>query len=311
MVKKAPLAIILPAYKGRFLSETLDSVAAQTCRDFVLYIGDDASPDALQEIVRPYESRLPLVYHRFDRNLGRTDLAGHWERCIALSDEPLVWLFSDDDLMPPDGVARVLEAARTRGMKRGLFRFPLEVIHGDGTVKFHAAPLPSRPVRGYDLLLDKLGGRVHSAAVEYVFSRDVWQDAGGFVHFPMAWCADDATWAAFADQAGDLVSLPGLPVRWRNAEEANISNSTAYDAEKLRATCLFLQWIGQRYAAHRGERELRRAVRRYLTIILRHSVRGNFSLAQLCHVARAAGELDSLAGLSILYHHLFKIKKLV
>ena len=155
MVKKASLAIILPAYKGRFLSETLDSVAAQTCRDFVLYIGDDASPDALQEIVRPYESRLPLVYHRFDRNLGRTDLAGHWERCIALSDEPLVWLFSDDDLMPPDGVARVLEAARTRGMKRGLFRFPLEVIHGDGTVKFHAAPLPSRPVRGYDLLLDK------------------------------------------------------------------------------------------------------------------------------------------------------------
>ena len=41
MVKKASLAIILPAYKGRFLSETLDSVAAQTCRDFVLYIGDD------------------------------------------------------------------------------------------------------------------------------------------------------------------------------------------------------------------------------------------------------------------------------
>ena len=130
MVKKASLAIILPAYKGRFLSETLDSVAAQTCRDFVLYIGDDASPDALQEIVRPYESRLPLVYHRFDRNLGRTDLAGHWERCIALSDEPLVWLFSDDDLMPPDGVARVLDAVDdflTRG-RIGLKRHPLNLV---------------------------------------------------------------------------------------------------------------------------------------------------------------------------------------
>ena len=40
------LAIVIPAYKGRFLKETLDSIAVQAHKDeFVLYIGDDASPE--------------------------------------------------------------------------------------------------------------------------------------------------------------------------------------------------------------------------------------------------------------------------
>ena len=39
------IAIIIPAYKSRFLRQTLDSMAAQTCRDFAVYVGDDASPE--------------------------------------------------------------------------------------------------------------------------------------------------------------------------------------------------------------------------------------------------------------------------
>lgn len=38
------LAIIIPAYKPRFLRETLDSIAKQNNHDFTVYIGDDASP---------------------------------------------------------------------------------------------------------------------------------------------------------------------------------------------------------------------------------------------------------------------------
>lgn len=38
------LAIIIPAYKPRFLQETLDSIAKQNNHEFTVYIGDDASP---------------------------------------------------------------------------------------------------------------------------------------------------------------------------------------------------------------------------------------------------------------------------
>ena len=78
--------------------------------EFVLYIGDDASPERLDKIVESYQNKVNLVYHRFSENMGGKDLVAHWERCIQLSAEPFIWLFSDDDLMPADGVERVMEA---------------------------------------------------------------------------------------------------------------------------------------------------------------------------------------------------------
>lgn len=44
------IAIVIPAYKCRFLRQTLDSIVVQTCRSFTVYIGDDASPQNLKEI---------------------------------------------------------------------------------------------------------------------------------------------------------------------------------------------------------------------------------------------------------------------
>lgn len=94
------IAIVIPAYKCRFLRQTLDSIVVQTCRSFTVYIGDDASPQNLKEIVSDYADKMNIVYRRFDTNLGGVDLPGHWDRCIALAKEPVVWFFSDDDLMP-------------------------------------------------------------------------------------------------------------------------------------------------------------------------------------------------------------------
>lgn len=68
------MAIVIPAYKGRFLKETLDSIAVQAHKDeFVLYIGDDASPERLDKIVESYQNKVNLVYHRFSENMGGKD----------------------------------------------------------------------------------------------------------------------------------------------------------------------------------------------------------------------------------------------
>lgn len=169
------MAIVIPAYKGRFLKETLDSIAVQAHKDeFVLYIGDDASPERLDKIVESYQNKVNLVYHRFSENMGGKDLVAHWERCIQLSAEPFIWLFSDDDLMPADGVERVMEALSRPHHQRGyFFRFPLAVIDGENKRIRANRPLEEGSVSCYRLLLDKLQGKIDSAAVEYVFSRQV------------------------------------------------------------------------------------------------------------------------------------------
>lgn len=305
------VAIIIPAYKQRFLNETLASIAKQTCNDFKVYIGDDASPEDLHPIVSVYEGKMDLLYHRFEENMGRTDLVGHWERCMALSDEPLIWLFSDDDMMPADGVARIVEAAQKHGTEKVMFRFPLEVTDEAGRTKFKNPPFESEVISGYDLLLQKMSCKISSAAVEYVFSRDVWQKSGGFIKFPLAWCSDDATWAQFADYAGGIIALSGSPVYWRNAEGTNISNSTCYDQTKLKATRLFLKWIRMHYASHLGEIALREALKTYVRTILRCSVRGNFSLKELMQIGHTLNGIDSQAAWYIIKHHIGKIKHIL
>ena len=69
------IAIIIPAYKSRFLQQTLASIAAQTDKAFTVYIGDDASPHDLKNIVCLYQDKLDIVYHRFEDELGRTRFA--------------------------------------------------------------------------------------------------------------------------------------------------------------------------------------------------------------------------------------------
>lgn len=92
--------------------------------------------------------------------------------------------------MPADGVERVMEALSRPHHQRGyFFRFPLAVIDGENKRIRANRPLEEGSVSCYRLLLDKLQGKIDSAAVEYVFSREIWQSAGGFVHFPMAWCS--------------------------------------------------------------------------------------------------------------------------
>ena len=100
MSDKTLLAIVIPAYKSKFLELALNSICKQTDKRFHLYIGDDNSPEHLYDIILKYEDKITLTYKRFDENLGRNDLIAHWERCIDLvQDEEYIWFFSDDDMM--------------------------------------------------------------------------------------------------------------------------------------------------------------------------------------------------------------------
>lgn len=79
------LAVVIPAYKGKYFGETLESLARQSDVDFNVYIGDDCSPEPLAEIVARFNDRLHIRYVRFEENLGGRDLVAQWNRCLALA----------------------------------------------------------------------------------------------------------------------------------------------------------------------------------------------------------------------------------
>ena len=61
------LAIIIPAYKSKFLRQTLDSLVNQTNQNFNLYIGDDNSPFNIKEIVDDYKDKLISHTQNFNK----------------------------------------------------------------------------------------------------------------------------------------------------------------------------------------------------------------------------------------------------
>lgn len=96
------LAFVIPTYRALYLRDTLNSLAEQTCQDFRVYIGNDASPDDIDAIVEEFREKLDIIYYRFEENLGGKDLVSHWQRCIDLcKDEEWICLFSDDDILEP------------------------------------------------------------------------------------------------------------------------------------------------------------------------------------------------------------------
>jgi len=116
------LAIIIPAYKEPFLYEALESLARQDDLRFKVYVGDDASPANLKEIVDQFTDRLDISYHRFSENLGGTSLAQQWNRCVRMSAEPWGGFSPMPTLLPR---LRLLLLRGPRNKKILLRRIPL------------------------------------------------------------------------------------------------------------------------------------------------------------------------------------------
>lgn len=276
------LAIVIPAFKIRFLSQTLDSIARQSCKDFTLYIGDDNSPDDIYSVVREYEDVIDIVYKKFPENLGSKDLLSHWERCIDMAVEPYIFFFSDDDIMPFDIVSRFYDTLSKYPQKE-FFRIQLAVVSERNELISTNSCLKDT-VTAEEMLCDKLFGKMNSAACEFIFSANLYHKIKGFVHFPLAWCSDDATFFKMAQEADGAIAIHGYPVLWRNAEGVNISNDKSYNKEKVTATLMFIRWLRENYS-YRKDRYFKQSLYRYIRCLLRETLQWNYSnkdLFSLC-----------------------------
>lgn len=242
------LAIIIPAYKATFLKQTLDAFEAQTCHDFNLYIGDDCSPEPIKDIVDLYIDRLPIVYRRFDENLGSTNLTLHWQRCIDMSNsEPYIWLFSDDDIVSDTTVEAFYQAIKKHG-ERDLFHFPVNIIDENDN-SFIPKGYNKKPFDAImsckQFIINRLFFKINSFIVEYIFRRDAFNRVGGFESFDLAWGADDALWIKLSKNDG-ITSIDTGLVGWRHSRQ-NISPNVKPEivVRKLRASIEYLKFISQ------------------------------------------------------------------
>lgn len=235
------LALVIPAYKLDYLDAALDSLVRQTNKDFNVYIGIDASPYNLEEVIGRYQTKLSISTIRFKNNLGGKDLVAQWERCITMTnDEPWIWLFSDDDLIGPKCVELFYQEIE-KEKKYDIYHFNTTIIDRVGNI--------IKKTKSYPKIYDskkfykaKSRGKIESFVVENVFSRDIYQKIGGFVKFDLAWGSDTATWAMMASNKG-IKTIYGDYVYWRKSDK-NITPkiNPIVLQRKLYAGVEFIKW---------------------------------------------------------------------
>ncbi len=111
---KPLLTIAIPTYnRAGYLKELL-SVLADQLRDeprVELIISDNASPDETPSVVQDFVVRgLRVRYIRNAQNIGPD---ANFLQCFEQARGKYVWLFSDDDLIIPGGLAKILSYCGT------------------------------------------------------------------------------------------------------------------------------------------------------------------------------------------------------
>jgi glycosyltransferase involved in cell wall biosynthesis len=240
------LAIIIPAYKPEYLSDTLHSLKNQTCHNFKVYIGNDNSPFDIDSIVSFYAGDLTIMYHKFTENLGATSLVQQWQRCIELSTEPWIWLFSDDDTMAPTCVASFYQQLETENSSH-FYKFSTQIIDKNGNVilsKYEKNNLFTENISSEYFISQRLKSNgFRSFAVEYVFSRDLY-NRHKFVDFPLAWASDDATWITYAYYNKGITCIDDVVFwRWSGLNITALVNDNTIVEQKMKAAKAFLYWL--------------------------------------------------------------------
>lgn len=226
-------SVVMPVYNaGRYISQTLACLTAQTFADWELVVVDDASTDDGMEIVRALaqdDRRIRIFAHERNqgapaaRNTGIEHVRGAY-----------VWFADADDTFDPDLLQRVADCiARTQA---DVVMMGLVEDYYDAQGEFlYANELPMEPYEssnpndwhGRIILYER--GTQFGYLWNKIYRASLIRDNG--LQLADLRLGEDFFFNAdFFAVARSVAVLPGTPFHYRKVEGGSLTNANAYDA---------------------------------------------------------------------------------
>lgn len=92
--------------RASFIGKTLDSILSQIQDGIELIVVDGASSDNTAELMEQYCARYPQIVYR--RELVNSGVDADYDKAVCYSTGEYCWLMTDDDLLKPGAIERVL-----------------------------------------------------------------------------------------------------------------------------------------------------------------------------------------------------------
>lgn len=186
-------SFILPAFKGKYLRDAIDSIVAQSYSNWELVVVDDCSPDDLRAIVDSFDDNR-IRYYRNEKNIGGLNLVEQWNNSIKYATGDFIILASDDDLYEPDYLCEI-DRAINLYPSSVVFRPRIRQIHENGhIIKEEDWEFDNtKHISCVEFIEHFSKEKILSGIPQYAFNRSALLSEGGFVDLPLAWFSDDAT----------------------------------------------------------------------------------------------------------------------
>lgn len=270
------LAIVIPYYKIDFFEKTMRSVAAQTNKDFVLYIGNDASPTNPQSIIDRYFNPGEYQYFDYTENLGGKNLALQWERILENVTQEWFQILGDDDVLAPNFVDEIHKSIKHCDSKN---IHCIKTIHHhidehDHLIKINNYNIDTVEAKAF--FVNKYRGIVSSSLSENVFKTEMYRKHR-FEKIPLAWGSDDLAILSFS-KYGIIYYDRNTYVKVR-ISDSSISGSESLNTKKDDAYNIFREKFMINHSQIFPLHFVNKVLEQYLQYCYRHHHSAKYSVA--------------------------------
>lgn len=230
------ISFILPAYKGRWIKQAIESVLAQTYQNIELVIINDQSPDNLDEIIGAYTDKR-IRYYTNPQNIGGKSLVKQWENCIRYANGDYLAIAADDDIYHPRFAEECIKLAE-RYPKVDIIRARTEQIDENGVLLGVDNSFPEY-ISQLEYIFRYRDGSAFICMGNFLFKTTTLQQKG-FVDFPMALGSDIATSIVMAENG--MCNTHDVLFSFRQST-MHISGSKTHLKPKMDAITRFFHWM--------------------------------------------------------------------
>ena len=212
------VSVIIPCYKqAHFLAESVESVVAQTYRDWECIIVNDGSPDTTSEVARELIERFPdhriKLVEKPNGGLADTRNFGIMQAMSAY-----ILPLDSDDVLHPDMLKKTVEFLESHPQIAIVYT---DLIHF-GAVQRHVI------AEEYDFQSLKYANQLNYCSI---YRREVWEKVGGY-NTNMTWGYEDWDFWIGAGERGYVAQhLPEALLFYRVKSESMFKKAVEHDAE--------------------------------------------------------------------------------